>query len=37
MPDPAAFFALPIGVQALWIEHAANEWSGAYHQERKKD
>lgn len=37
LPDPAEFFALPEGVQQMWLEHAANEFSGAYLPEPKQE
>lgn len=32
--DPAEFYALPELVRALWLEHAANLFSGAYERKR---
>ena len=34
--DPAQWFALPSHVQELWLGHCANEWTGAYQAEAKK-
>lgn len=28
--DPAWFYALPTHLQDLWLEDAANNWTGAY-------